>query len=134
MIIVDGLTIEPSTDVDAVEVRVGPLAAKTTAIQMYMIDAESSRLDPFMTRPDIEETCDDAGRKGCEAVVSFTGSGATLHEGNGATFVGDRSDAGLLLKPGNPDPMVVELSSRDGRTHGGYALVLIGELPPREDS
>ncbi len=134
MAVLDGFTIEPSNDVDAMEVRVGPLAAKTTAIQIYMIDAESSRLDPFMNRPDIEETCDDAGRKGCEAVVSFTGSGATLHEGTGATFLGDRSDAGLLLNPGNPDPMAVELSSREGRTHGGYALVLIGELPPREES
>ena len=134
MLMLDGFSIEPSTDVDAIEVRVGPLAAKTTSIQMYMIDAESSRLDPFMTRPDIEETCDDAGRKGCEAVVTFTGSGATLHEGDGATFTGDRSDAGLLLNPGNPDPMTIELGSRDGRTHGGYALVLIGELPPREDS
>jgi hypothetical protein len=134
MVIVDGLAIEPSTDVDAYEVRVGPLAAETTVIQLYMIDAESSRLDPFLTRPDTEETCDDAGRKGCEAVPSFTGAGATLHEGSGATFLGDRSDAGLLLNPGNPDPMVIELSSRDGRTHGGYALVLIGELPPREGS
>lgn len=134
MVIVDGLAIEPSADVDAYEVRVGPLAAETTAIQLYMIDAESSRLDPFLTRPNTEETCDDAGRKGCEAVPSFTGAGATLNEGSGATFTGDRSDAGLLLNPGNPDPMVIELSSRDGRTHGGYALVLIGELPPREGS
>jgi hypothetical protein len=134
MVIVDGLSIEPSADVDAYEVRVGPLAAENSAIQLYMIDAENSRLDPFLTRSDTEETCDDAGRKGCEAVLSFTGAGATLNEGSGATFVGDRSDAGLLLNPGNPDPMIVETSSRDGRTHGGYALVLIGELPPREAS
>jgi hypothetical protein len=132
MVIVDGLTIEPSTDVDAYEVRVGPLAAETTAIQVYMMAVQNSRLDPFLTKPDSEETCDDAGRKGCEAVLTFTGAGATLNEGSGATFVGDRSDAGLLLNPGNPDPMVVELSSRDGRTRGGYALVLIGELPARQ--
>ena len=132
--IIDGFSIEPATDVDAIEARVGPLAAKTTAIQMYMIAGENSRIDPLMYRPDTDETCDDAGRKGCEGVISFTGAGATLNEGTGATFTGDRSDAGLLLNPGNPDPMVIEFGSRDGRTHGGYALVLIGELPPRESS
>ena len=132
MAIVEGFNIDPANDTDAVEVRVGPLAAKTTAIQMYMVAAQNSRVDPFMTRADTEETCDDAGRKGCEAVPTFSGSGATLHEGDGATLTGDRSDAGLLINPGNPDPVVVQLSSREGKTHGTYALVFIGQLPPRE--
>jgi len=134
MAIMEGFSIEPSTDADDVEVRVGPLAAKTTGIQMYMVAAENSRLDPFMTRPDTGETCDDAGRKGCDAVASFTGAGATLQEGTGAALVGDRSDAGLLINPGNPDPVGVELTSREGKTHGSYAVVLIGELPPRDAS
>jgi len=132
--ILDGFAIEPGTDVDTIEVRVGPLAAQTTAIHMYLVAAQNSRLDPFMLRLGTEETCDDAGRKGCEGVVAFTGAGATLNEGTGTTLSGDRSDAGLLLAPGNPDPMGIELSSRDGRTHGGYALVLIGELPARDAS
>jgi hypothetical protein len=132
MAIIEGFKIDPAADTDAVEVRVGPLAAKTTAIQLYMVAAENSRVDPFMTRADTEETCDDAGRKGCEAVPTFSGAGATLHEGDGTTLLGDRSDAGLLINPGNPDPIVVQLSSREGKTYGTYALVLIGELPPRE--
>jgi hypothetical protein len=132
MAVLEGFTIEPTTDGDTFEIRVGPLAAKTTAIQMYMIAAENSRVDPFMTRLDTEETCDDAGRKGCEGVTSFADAGATLHEGEGAAFVGDRSDAGLLINPGNPDPVAVLLTSREGRTHGSYAVVLIGELPPRD--
>jgi hypothetical protein len=132
MAIVEGFNIEPSNDIDNVEVRVGPLAAKTTAIQMYMVAAQNSRVDPFMTRPDSGETCDDAGRKGCEAVPTFSGSGATLHEGDGTTIIGDRSDAGLLINPGNPDPVAVQLGSREGKTHGTYALVFIGQLPPRE--
>jgi hypothetical protein len=50
------------------------------------------------------------------------------------TLTGDRSDAGLLINPGNPDPVVVQLSSREGKTHGTYALVFIGQLPPRDPS
>jgi hypothetical protein len=134
MAVIEGFNIDPATDIDAVEVRVGPLAAKATAIQMYMVAAQNSRVDPFMLRADTEATCDDAGRKGCEAVASFTGSGAVLHEGTGTTITGDRSDAGLLIDPGNPDPVVVRLGSREGQTHGTYALVLIGELPPRDAS
>jgi hypothetical protein len=134
VVVIEGFSIEPDNDSDAIEVRVGPLAAETTAIQMYMVAGENSRVDPFMTRPDTEETCDDAGRKGCEAVATFNGSGFTLHEGTGTTIIGDRSDAGLLINPGNPDPVVVTLNSRSGRTHGTYALVFIGELPPRPAS
>jgi hypothetical protein len=134
MAIVEGFNIDPDKDIDNVEVRVGPLAAKTTAIQMYMVAAQNSRLDPFMLRPDTDESCDDAGRKGCETVPTFSGAGATLHEGEGTTITGDRSDAGMLINPGTPDPVVVQVGSREGKTHGTYALVFIGELPPRDAS
>jgi hypothetical protein len=130
--IIEGFNIDPGTDVDAMEVRVGPLASETTAIQMYMVAAQNSRLDPFLTRPDTGETCDDAGRADCEAIPTFTGAGATLHEGVGTTLMGDRSDAGLLINPGNPEVVAVEFGSRAGRTHGEYAIVLIGELLPRD--
>jgi hypothetical protein len=113
-------------------VRIGPLAAESTSLSVYMVAAQNSRLDPFMILPDTGETCDDSGRTGCDTLPTFSGAGAVLHEGDGTTLRGDRSDAGLLLTPGNPDPMAVELSSRDGDTRGAYALVLIGELPPRE--
>jgi hypothetical protein len=116
MAIIEGFNIDPATDTDTVEVRVGPLAAKTTAIQFYMVAAENSRVDPYLTRGDGEDTCDDAGRKGCEAVPTFSGAGATLHEGDGTTIMGDRSDAGLLINPGNPDPVLVQLGSREGKT------------------
>jgi len=132
MVIIEGFNIDPATDIDAMEVRVGPLAAGTTAIQLYMVAAQNSRLDPFLTRADTGETCDDAGRGGCELIPTFTGSGATLREGAGTSLAGDRSDAGLLINPGNPDAVPVEFGSRAGRTRGGYAIVLIGELPPRE--
>jgi hypothetical protein len=134
MAIIEGFSIEPRDDVDALDARIGPLAAQSTSLLVYMVAAPNSRLDPFMLLPGEETdlTCDDAGRRGCLDVLSFDGAGAVIHEGGGTELIGDRSDAGLLLTPGNPDSMVIELSSRDGRTHGGYALVVIGELPPRE--
>jgi hypothetical protein len=126
-----GFAIDPANDTDRLEVRIGPLAAETTSLSVYTVAVQNSRLDPFMTLLDSGVTCDDAGRTGCDGLPSFSGAGAVLHEGDGTTLRGDRSDAGLLLTPGNPDPITLEVSSRGGDTYGGYALVLIGELPPR---
>ncbi len=133
MAVIEGFSIEPSNDIDGVEIRVGPLAAKTTSILAYMIAGQNSRLDPFMKLPDSGVTCDDAGRGDCTNVPSFNRAGVTMHEDDGSTvsYIGDRSDAGLLINPGNPDPVEVQLSSRESDTHGPYALLLIGSLPPR---
>ncbi|MCB9451112.1 MAG: hypothetical protein H6672_06710 [Anaerolineaceae bacterium] len=130
MALIEGFTINPDNDEDLFEMRVGPRAAADTALQVYMVAAENSRLDPFMeVLDDSGTTCDDAGRRGCEAVPSFDQAGATLNNSDGMTLIGDRSDAGLLLAPGTPDVVPVLLTSRNGGTHGGYVLVLIGELP-----
>lgn len=132
MAVIEGFAIDPKDDTDLLEVRVGPLAAETTSIQTYMVAAPNSRLDPFMMRPDNEEICDDAGRGDCEAVLSFRGAGATLTEGDVDTVIsGARSDAGMVVNPGTPDTVALELSSRSGNTHGAYAVFLIGILPPR---
>ncbi len=131
MALIEGFTIDPDDDSDLFEVRVGPRAAADTALHIYMAAAENSRLDPFMEiLDDSNITCDDAGRRGCEMAASFAGAGAVLHNSGGMTLTGDRSDAGLLLAPGSPDVIVpVLLSSRQAGTHGGYVLVVIGELP-----
>ncbi|MBI5667484.1 MAG: hypothetical protein HZC41_05705 [Chloroflexi bacterium] len=129
--VIEGFTLERG-DRDAVEVRVGPLAAETTALTVYMVGTASSRLDPLIYLPASDQSCDDAGRRGCEDVPSFTGAGFTLHESGGTTITGDRNDAGIMLAPGNPDPITLELGSRNGETYGDYALVLIGELPLSE--
>jgi hypothetical protein len=130
----EGFAIEPNNDADAFEVRIGPLAAKTTSITAYMVAGDSSRLDPFMTLPESGLTCDDAGRGDCSTVASIAHAGVVLHDGGNHTvsYIGDRSDAGILINPGNPDPVGLQLSSRSGDTHGAYALILIGQLPPRQ--
>lgn len=129
--LVEGFSIGRGGDRDLVELRLGPLAAQSTSLTVYMVAMPDSRLDSFMRLPEEDRACDDAGRRGCEDVLSFAGAGFSLTHGGGLSLTGRRGDAGLLLSPGSPDPVLLELTSRDGQTHGDYALVLIGELPPR---
>lgn len=132
MAVIDGFAIDPKNDTDILEVRVGPLAAQTTSIQTYMVAMPNSRLDAFMTLPETGAECDDAGRGGCDSMLSFRGAGAILTEGDVDTIItGARSDAGMLVNPGTPDTVSLELSSRSSNTHGAYAIFLIGTLPPR---
>lgn len=126
--VIDGFSIETADDTDQFDVRMGPLA-KLTPLAFYMVGAENSRLDPYMTWLSANLSCDDAGRSACKDVPSIVKVGVTLHEGGGATFMGDRSDAGLILAPGTTDVMTIDLSSRSNDTFGAYALFLMGELP-----
>lgn len=132
MAVIEGFNIADGFDTDFLSVRVGPLAARSTSMLVYMVAAENSRLDPQVELVETGLVCDDAGRRGCEDVPSFNGAGAILHEGEGTTLIGDRFDAGLRLAPGNPDPLGIELRSFHSNTTGDYAIVVIGELPPGE--
>jgi hypothetical protein len=132
MLVMDTFSIGAVDDMDVVEARIGPLAATRTTMQAYMVAVPGSRLDPFMEWAGIGQQCDDAGRGDCRGVLSFAGAGFTLNEGEDLFLTGDRSDAGVLLGPGTPDRMSLLLSSSGGRTYGEYALVVIGEMPPRE--
>jgi hypothetical protein len=51
----------------------------------------------------------------------------------GGRYVGDRFDAALHIPPGDTSEYEFWLTSRTGTTRGEYALVLVGELPPREE-
>jgi hypothetical protein len=132
MLVMDTFSIATVDDVDVVEARIGPLAATRTLMHAYMVAVPGSRLDPFMEWGANGQRCDDAGRGDCRGIVSFAGAGFTINEGEDLFLIGDRSDAGLLLGPGTPDTMSLVLSSSGGRTYGNYALVVIGEMPPRE--
>jgi hypothetical protein len=133
MAVIDGFKIEPATDTDAIELRIGPLAA-LNPLQVYMVGAGNSRVDPTMlfVGDNIANSfsCDDTGRRDCENVPPIDGVGAVLNDG--LRVMGDRFDAGVLFNPGNPDPTVIELGSFSSNTSGDYALVVMGQLPPRE--
>jgi hypothetical protein len=130
MAIIEGFNIADRLDLDFVSVRLGPLTADSTSLLLYMVATENSRLDPSMEWLEAGQVCDDAGRRDCADVPSIDDAGAIIHDIPGATVVGDRFDAGLLLTPGNPDPIGIELRAFRGDTTGDYSLVVIGELPP----
>lgn len=126
--IIDGFSIDSASNTDLYDVRIGPLA-KLTPLTVYMVGTQNSRLDPYIKWDRGSLECDDAGRGDCKNVPSFNKAGAVLHESEGLTLVGDRSDAGLILAPGTTDIMTLEMSSRNNETYGDYAIVLLGELP-----
>ncbi len=126
--VIGGFAIEPSTDRDDMEARLAPLPAQGGASLLLYVIGVDNRLDPSII---IESgRCDDAGRRGCEDVPSINNAGVILN--NGVRVVGDRFDAGVRIS--DAEPHHVEILSFSGTTHGEYALMLIGELPPRTDS
>ena len=135
MAVIEGFSIGSPGDIDNIEARLGPLAKDTTML-VYMVGSSNSRLDPFMNIASNDPfapgqvECDDAGRRGCADVPAFTDAGVELNDG--AKVWGDQFDAGLRLAPGNPDPIPLEFRSKNDNTRGDYALVFIGELPPKQ--
>ena len=122
--LLEGLNLQPASDTDMFNVRFGPLPAQSTTLTAYMIQVYD-RLDPVVLLD--EQSCDDAGARGCDQVAPATGTGIRFETyGN---IVGDRFDAGALITDTEPHTLI--LSSFANRTQGSYALMLVGELPPR---
>ncbi len=121
---VGGFNIEPSTDRDNFNVRLAPYPAQGNAPLLFYVVGVNNRLDPGIITDTTQ--CDDAGRRGCEDVPSFAGAGVIFN--NGVHVIGDRFDAGVKISDANAHN--VQVSSFSGTTHGEYALILIGSLPP----
>lgn len=135
VVAVQGFQIDPASDRDSIQVGQGPLAARRP-LALYMISDKSSRLDPALTLLDVPEpgralACDDAGSRRCRDLPAADGLRLTIGTAD-EEIIGGRFDAGLLLTPGAPQLLAAELSSFQRSTSGRYALVLLGELPPRE--
>jgi hypothetical protein len=123
--VLGGFTIEPSTDMDSMEVRLAPRPAQgSDPLSFYMVGV-NNRLDPTV----LADTgrCDDAGRRGCENLPSFDKAGVIFNNG-GIHVTGDRFDAGVLISDTLPHQL--QLVSFSGTTDGEYAIFLIGTLPP----
>lgn len=139
VLVIEGFTLDPLTE-NIINLGIGPLAAETTEVSVYMVRGAASRIDPLLTYY-IEEddpsdeaqniVCDDAGRFDCAEVPAFSDHGVTFGDSN--EIIGGMFDAGLRLAPGNPDPIELGFSSRS-RAGGTYTIFIIGELPPRAGS
>lgn len=134
--LIEGFSIDPANDDDDYTVRFGPLATETV-LDVYMIGP--GRLDPYIVRqpyladPEGDPAfCDDAGRRGCEEMPGAADFLLDFADESQQDVRGDRFDAGVRLAPGTQDAVDLVFSSREGITRGAYAMLLIGELPPRE--
>ncbi len=123
--VIEGFTIDPADSQDAFTIRNAPLPARDFGLLAYMIGTQpTARLDPLIEIRDVY-ACDDAGRRGCEGVASAIGMG--VQTDGGLTVIGDRFDAGYAISAGDLVPYTLNFGSRDGRTTGIYALMLIGQ-------
>ena len=126
--LIEGYAIHPASNADAISVRLGALPGESTDLLAYIIQM-TDRLDPVVTVAGVP--CDDAGRRGCEDVPAVTGVGVHFNELY-APVIGDRFDAGALIA--DTAAHMLTVGSFAGRTQGNYALMLIGEQPPRDFS
>ena len=123
--VIGGFNVEPSTDTDDYAVRLAPRPAQGGAPLLIYAVGLNNRLDPGISG-DLG-TCDDAGRRGCEALPSFDGAGVIFN--GGVRVIGDRFDAGIRID--DAAQHYLQVLSFSGTTHGDYALFLLGSLPPR---
>jgi hypothetical protein len=131
LVVIQGLAIDEANTEDTVIAEVGARAASAPVLAYAVADDNrNSRLDPHLQLAGEPNGCDDAGRRGCESVPSFAGSGLRIVDD--LTLLGDRFDAGLLLRAETTDRQELEIGSFSGNTFGAYALFFIGALPPIE--
>ncbi len=133
VVVIDGLVINSAQEIDFFEFRLGPLAAQSGEVLVYMVAGENTRIDPLMwieSQFDEEPVrCDDAGLRDCTDVPAFTGYGVQFHDGT--SYIGSRFSAGMRIAPGNTEATRIVFSSRARNATGPYAIIILGELPER---
>lgn len=127
--VLTGFELEQRREEEVVEVRLGPLAAETSELLVYMIGGANSRLNPAVGFSDSPERCDDAGNRLCPDIPSVNRVGVVTEDG--LQLVGDRFDAGVRIAAGDLEAHVIALGNSGGDTTGAYGLLLLGSLPPR---
>jgi hypothetical protein len=149
--VIEGLAIQPNTELDGFVIRVPePLADETLSV--YMISRYAD-LDPFLQIaagegledsftsqgefiPDSIDyenaffiaSCDDAGSSNCEEdTPALPGGGIDI--ANGRTYITGHFDAGIQLVPETTDPLLYVFGSSERRSRGEYAILIIGTAP-----
>lgn len=138
--VIEGFMLSADIPRKYIDARIGPLAAESDLL-VYMLAGGGSRIDPFITlvvEEDLDaetgdlqvepQSCDDAGRRGCEDVLSAQEIVIALNDGT--RIGGGRLDAGLLLSPDSTAHMLLEFRSRSS-ANGPFTVLLLGELPAR---
>jgi hypothetical protein len=137
MAVIDGFKITPTLPAVYLDARIGPLATSSELL-IYMVKTGQNRLDPKLTQlilppnePSIEIVCDDAGARDCADTPPLGDAGVVFR--NGLEVTGGRFDAGFKLTPGDVERMTLIFAGQNPNATGDFAMVVIGELPPRAD-
>jgi hypothetical protein len=150
ILIIEGLVISPSDELDGFAVRVPDSVALET-ISVYMV-SKYTDLDPYLelyqgdglTQAYDDEgnfyedsvdynnieflfACDDAGIGDCVDTPAFPGGGVDI--ANGSRYVAGELDAGLLVTPNTSQPMLFAFGSVNGASSGDYAIMVLGTVP-----
>lgn len=150
VLIIEGLAISPSDELDGFAVRVPDSVALET-LSVYMV-SKYVDLDPYLelyqgdglTQAYDEDgnfyedsvdynnieflfACDDAGIGDCADTPAFPGGGVDI--ANGSRYVAGELDAGLLVTPNSSLPMLFAFGSVNGASAGEYAIMVIGFVP-----
>ncbi len=152
VMVLEGLAISPSTELDGFVIRV-PSSVAEEPIAVYMISRYNS-LDSILTvgqGPGLNQAfdddtgdfmpnaidyndvfivaeCDDAGSGDCADTPAFPArTGVDI--ANGSLYLGSSTDAGIVLMPNSSDPLLYVFGSYDGRSAGEYAIMVIGNVP-----
>lgn len=135
VVILEGLSLPQVGAQEFVAVRRAPFS-RQSPLMLALIAAPTSRLNPvlqvFDAQGGLVAECDDSGRGTCADSPDLRGVGGLLAL-LGGTLLADRFDASLLLLP--PEPPLswqnLGMSARNGESFGDYALMIMGEMPPR---
>lgn len=153
VMVLEGLAISPSTELDGFVIRV-PNSVALEPLAVYMVSRYTD-LDPILSvwygpglnrafddlgdfYPDLINyndltlfmECDDAGVDSCVDTPAFPTSGGTgVRIANGSSYVGGSYDAGIVVIPETSDPLLYVFGSYEGRSAGTYAIMVIGHVP-----
>lgn len=153
VMVLEGLAISPSTELDGFVIRVPSSVAQET-LGVYMVSRYTD-LDPILSvwngeglnqafdefgefYPDFIDynnllqvfECDDAGAGTCADTPPFPTTGGTgVRIANGSSYIGGEYDAGIALIPETSDPLLYVFGSYNGASAGTYAIMVIGNVP-----
>lgn len=133
VVVIDGLQIAEAQDRDLIEIGAGALLNENDRVYVYAVADKTSRLDTFIEERDLTGgilfSCDDAGVADCIDTPSLNSFELSILE-DGTTLSGGTSDAGMALQLEEVGAQLLFIQSFRGRTHGGYSLVILGEIVP----
>lgn len=152
VLIIEGLAISPSDELDGFVIRV-PSSLAMEPLGVYIVSRYTD-LDTVMelwqgeglnqafdsagnfypesidyNNLSVILECDDAGAGTCADTPAFPSSGTGVVISNGSSYIAGSTDSGLIVTPNSSDPMLFVFGSYNSASSGPYAIMVIGNVP-----